>query len=101
MIAKRLSLPVYHYTYYRDVRVWIPDLQYGKNCMPACPCCTSKARVTIHGFHSKHYGQIIVGLTEIYYIISRQYQCEGCRKKSDEAEFDLENSEQRSIVLDQ
>jgi hypothetical protein len=83
MIAKRLSIPVYHYTYYCDVCVWIPDLQYGKDCMPACPCCKSKARVTIHGFHSKHYGRIVVGLTEIYYIISRRYRCEGCREKSD------------------
>jgi hypothetical protein len=82
-IAKKLSLPVYHYTYYRDVRVWIPDLQYGKDCMPSCPCCKSKSRVTIHGFQPKHYGRIVVGLAETYYIISRRYRCEGCREKNE------------------
>jgi hypothetical protein len=28
-IAKKLSLPVYHYTYYRDVRVWCLDSRFA------------------------------------------------------------------------
>lgn len=63
-IAKKLTLTAYHYSYYRDVRVWLPDLQYGNECKPCCPCCKSKSKVTVHGFHSKHHGRMIIGLNE-------------------------------------
>lgn len=81
-IAKKLHLDVHHHTYYRDVRVWIPDLQYGKEYLPPCPCCKSKSRVTVHGFNFKHYGRIVVGLNNTYYIISRRYRCDSCKEKN-------------------
>ena len=82
-IARRLSLAVHHVTYYRDIRVWIPDLQYGKDCMPSCPCCKSNNRVTVHGFDSKHFARLVVGLTQNYYIMSRRYRCERCKEKNE------------------
>lgn len=83
MIARKLSLSVHHVTYYRDIRVWIPDLQYGRDCLPSCPSCKSNRRVTVHGFDSKHHGRLVIGLTHNYFLVSRRYRCGLCKEKSD------------------
>lgn len=82
-MAKKLSLKQNHLSYYRDIRVWIPELQYGMECMPSCPCCKSNKKVTVHGFQSNHYGRTVIGLKQNYYIISRRYRCEGCRERNE------------------
>jgi hypothetical protein len=103
-IAKRLSLTVHHVSYYRDVRIWIPDMQYGSDCMPACPCCKTKKRVTVHGFNSKHYGRTIIDLTQTYFIITRRYRCNDCKEKNEALKRSVDrafNSGSTTVEIDQ
>ena len=83
-VAKKLSMPEYPQTNYSDVRVWIPDLQYGMDCMPCCPCCKRRESVIVHGFHSNHVGRLVGGITRNYYILSRRYRCTDCKDKAEQ-----------------
>ena len=62
-------------SYYRDIRVWLPDQQYGDFCMPFCGACRSNENVGAHGFRDNHFSRTVIGLKENYYLISRRYIC--------------------------
>ncbi len=79
--AKRLGLKKSYDAYYRDVYIWLPDVRW-ENCMPCCPSCRSNEHVVNHGFRENHFGRVIVGMKEMYYIISRCYRCYSCMKKA-------------------
>ena len=87
-IASKLNLQKSYAAYYRDVYVWLPDIQWNDdtNCMPCCPSCKSNEHVGNNGFRDNHFGRLIVGLRENYYVISRRYICYSCQRKSKEAD---------------
>ena len=62
-VAKKLGLDKDHYSYYPTVRVFLPDIQWGFECMPCCPNCKCNTRVDVHGFRDNHPGRIVVGKT--------------------------------------
>ena len=37
--------------------------------MPCCPSCNSNKHVGNNGFRENHYGRLIVGVKETYYVI--------------------------------
>lgn len=78
--AKKLGLNKTYNAYYRDVYVWLPDIRWS-GCMPCCPRCLSNEQVGNNGFHTNHFGRLIVGLTENYYAISRSYCCYSCMRE--------------------
>lgn len=87
MISKKLGLPKSYNAYHRDVYVWLPDVRWVDiNCMPCCPTCNSNENVGNNGFHSNHFGRLIVGLKENYYAISRSYCCYSCMRRSKDVE---------------
>ena len=55
-VAKKLGLDKEHYSYYPTVRVFLPDLQWGIECMPCCPNCKFNTRVDVHGLRDNHPG---------------------------------------------
>jgi hypothetical protein len=69
---KKLGLEKSYDAYYQDVYVWLPDICWGKVCMPCCPSCRSNEHVGNKGFHDKHFGRLIIGLKENYYVIGRR-----------------------------
>ena len=81
-VCKRLKL---QYTeenkfYFRDIKVWLPDQQWGLKAMPPCVLCKSAANVKIHGFRDNHFGRRICDLDGHYFVISRRYKCTECAK---------------------
>ena len=70
-------------SYYRDIRVWLPDQQYGILCMPFCGACRTNENVGAHGFRDNHYSRTVIGLKENYYLISRRYICHQCKRDAD------------------
>ena len=88
-IAKKLKLKISLTAYYRDVYVWLPDIRWdddGTNCKPCCPSCKSNENVGNNGFRDNHFGRLVIGLKENYYVISRRYICYSCQRVSKEAE---------------
>lgn len=84
--VKKLGLRRSYAAYYRDVYVWLPDIRWGKVCVPCCPSCKSNEYVGNNGFQDKHFGRLIIGLKENYYTISRRYICYACQTKSKDVE---------------
>jgi hypothetical protein len=74
--------------YYRDIKVWLPDILLMGGCCPVCPTCKSDRHVTRHGFNSNHIGREmkIVGLTENYFILTCRYKCSSCHDKRKDLE---------------
>jgi hypothetical protein len=84
-IAKKLNLSRSYSAYYRDVYIWLPDIRWNDvDCMPCCPTCKCNQQVSNMGFHANHFGRLIVGLTETYYVITRRYRCYSCMRKSND-----------------
>ena len=83
--TKKLGLKKSHAAYYRDVHIWLPDIRWTDvDCTPCCPTCKSNEQVANNGFHHDHFGRVIVGLKETYYVMTRRYCCYSCCKKSKE-----------------
>lgn len=75
-------------SYYRDIKAWLPDVQWGPEATPTCPSCLSDQLVQSHGFQNNNFGRRIIGLDTHYYAISRRYICrsfEGVAKVSKSA----------------
>ena len=77
-ICKALDIEEELPGYYRDLRVWLPDLQY--KIIPPCPGCNSNCHVGIHGYSKKTLARRVIGLKAYYYIMSRRYICHSCEK---------------------
>ena len=75
---------------YRDVRVWLPDQEYGAHCMPFCGTCKSNENVGPHCFRDNHFSRTVIGLKQNYYLISRRYICHQCTRDADALKKRLE-----------
>ena len=60
---------------------FLPDLQWGIECMSCCPNCKFDTRVDVYGFSDNHPGRIVVGKYKNEFIISRRYICSTCKDK--------------------
>jgi hypothetical protein len=74
----------YNRPYYKDIKVWLPDLLLLGGCTPCCPSCKSDSHVVRHGFNTNHIGREVIGLTENYYILTCRYKCKSCEQKKRE-----------------
>ena len=72
-LCRLLGLEYGEPSYYRDVKVWLPDEQWGAEAMPPCPVCESARDVGVHSWQNVHYGRRICSMSTHYYIISRRY----------------------------
>ena len=75
-------------SYYRDIRVWLPDQQYG--CMPFCGACKANDNVGAHGFRDNHFSRTVIGLKENYFLMSRRYICHQCKRDGDALKKQIE-----------
>jgi len=64
--------------YYKDIKVWLPDIQYGRQYMPVCPCCMSNDKVRFLSWQANHYARRITDEHDFFYLMSRRYKCEKC-----------------------
>jgi hypothetical protein len=69
-------------TYLPDISVWLPDVRWGLEAMPACPNCATNSCVTPHAFRSDHSARKICGLNTNYFMISRRYICSTCKEEA-------------------
>ena len=83
-VCRKLGLTYGEKSYYRSVRVWFPELQYGQECMPSCVSCFSNCKVGVHAYSKKTPARRVVALTTNYFVMSRQYICHTCSKLNKE-----------------
>ena len=76
-ICGRLGIPHCIQGYYRDVIVWLPDIQFNEK--PPCPCCKSSLSIGVHGYEKKTFARRIIGMNSNYFILSRRYICHDCK----------------------
>ena len=77
----KLGIEFEHSTYYRDVKVWLPDEQWGRIAMPCCLGCKKNSRVGVKGYRTNHFARRVVTLYSSYYVMSRRYICHGCKEE--------------------
>ena len=78
LICKKLSHTMCLHGYYQDVRVWLPDEEFGMS--PPCPSCHSNSRIGVHGYSGKTPARRVIGLTSHYFLMTRRYICHHCEK---------------------
>jgi hypothetical protein len=79
-VCNLLDIPFCERAYYRDIRVWFPDVEGGMACTPSCPTCNRQSFVRIHGYPTHHPGRRVITFDSCIYILSRQYCCTNCKK---------------------
>ena len=80
-VCKKLGMLYKHRAYYRDVRVWLPEVQYGEYYMPSCVTCNSNSCVARHTCFKKSPARYVVGISRGYDIMTWQYICHTCEKR--------------------
>ena len=81
LICRKLQLKLHERDYYRDIRVWFPDVEGGISCMPTCLTCKSNINVRPHSYPFHHPGRRVVTFDSHYFIMSRQYLCRCCQEE--------------------
>ena len=80
-ICSKLGLDYGEPSYYRDIYVWLPDERWGEEAKPPCVECEDASEVGVHAYQSTHFGRRICGLNDHYFMISRRYICNCCKRK--------------------
>jgi hypothetical protein len=80
-LCKKLGIQLQEQAYYRDIRVWFPDVEGGVSCMPMCLTCKSNMNVRPHSYPVHHPGRRVVTFDSHYFIMSRQYLCKCCQEE--------------------
>ena len=82
-ICTKLGLSHDDPSYYRDIKVWIPDLQYGAEAKPPCVECKKTDRVGVHCYAGTgHCARRICSLTGHYFVMTRRYICHECEAET-------------------
>lgn len=81
VVCHKVGLEYSEPAYYRDIKVWLPDVQFGPDAMPPCPHCKSMRHVSPHGWRLNHHARRVTDLFSHYYIMSRRYICSTCKMK--------------------
>jgi hypothetical protein len=81
-ICKKLSVNFSERYYYRDVRVWFPEIEFGQHFIPSCVSCKSSREVGVHGYFEKCPARRVIGLETNYFVMSRRYICHTCQKEN-------------------
>ena len=80
-LVQQLGMPPTTNTdYFQDIKIWMPDLQWGKLAMPCCPSCNSNTHVCVNKATNNHPVRRIISIEKCYFIASRQYCCTACRE---------------------
>ena len=85
IVSKLGRLEKHPHVFYRDVYVWLPDVQWSdatKTFMPCCPNCKPNKHVGAHCFRSNHFGRVVATLSSTYYLMTRQYVCHECHRET-------------------
>ena len=69
MLCSKLGLNFGEQSYYRDIRIWLPEEEFG--IMPTCVQCKENHAVHSHSWRDNHFGRRITGLTTHYFVIAR------------------------------
>jgi hypothetical protein len=84
-----------HGVYYmRDIRVWMPDLEFGLlHGTPACPPCGRGDRnICAYCYPKHHRGRRIFTFDTHYWLMSRQCIYNDCQRKSQKEETPIKRS---------
>jgi len=60
-ICKKLSLNFSERYYYRNIRVWFPEIEFGPQCVPTCVSCKRSGAVAVHGYFEKCPARRVIG----------------------------------------
>ena len=89
-VCTKLGLEYGEPAYYRDIKVWLPDEQWGPEAMPPCVVCGSAKEVGVHAFADNHFGRRISSVCGHYFVMTRRYKCHCCERKAKAAKLAAE-----------
>jgi len=69
-LCRKLGIEKHEESYYRDIRVWFPDIEGGQNCMPSCVTCERNDQVQPHSYPMDHPGRRVVTFETDFFIMS-------------------------------
>lgn len=98
IMCKKLSILYSEPAYYQDVRIWIPEIQYGKEYCPPCVSCKSNSRVARHRCFQRCPSRVVVGIERTYHIMTWQYICHGCKQWNKEKGDSSEQGRQYTFM---
>jgi hypothetical protein len=81
----KLDLKFTESAYYRDILVWLPEIRWGHEGTPYCPCCRTNTWVKFHSYRSNHFGRVVIKSAGHYFVISRRYRCNHCKEVTEQA----------------
>lgn len=67
--------------YYKKVYMLLLDFLWRQKSTPFCTTYKCDKYVGLHAFSKNHHRQRIIGVNNTYYIISRQYIYDNCKRK--------------------
>lgn len=80
-ICKSLNIRCEGQYYYRDVKVWFPEMEFPQQCLIVCPGCNRSDRVGVHAYSQKTIARLVIGLKTNYYIMGRRHICHHCEEQ--------------------
>lgn len=95
-LASKLNYPVegVNRYYLKDIKVWLPDTQFGIENIPCCISCGKNHDVVPHSFQTNHPARRIITFDTYYFLMSRTYRCKVCEK------FNKSDNDTRRPVVD-
>ena len=85
--------------YYRDVRVWLSEIQYGCMVLHPCPYCCMNKHVVKYCWPTNHVAWSYVGLKTTKHLMGRQYKaCMRRESKCHDAAIEAAKASQCKIV---
>lgn len=87
LICEKLGISHDAEGYYKDIRVWLPDIEF--KYMPHCPTCSNNDRVGVHcyGEGNKTISRSVISVSTNYCLLTRRYICHRCEKETGQFTF--------------
>jgi hypothetical protein len=86
-ICKRLNIAFQEPSYYRDIKVWLPQEQFGRSSKPPCPTCGTAQHVRVKDWPYPGRRVFTADARGHYFVCTRRYQCDECRKTEHKSTF--------------
>ena len=89
-ICKKIGLECEESGYYRDIKVWLPDVELSKVHMPACVTCKSTDSIEPHCWPDWP-GRRVITLDSCHQVMTKRYICTDCKKRAEKMKEGKEN----------
>jgi hypothetical protein len=77
-----LSFKEEELSYFMEMKVWLPEKQWGEAHWSPCPQCKQANEIARHALDCKRLPRRVFGLNRSYYLIGYRNKCNRCSRKA-------------------